>query len=133
MPRHLTPDTIDTIVSLVEKWEGKLSWPLLVNAVSRTIGTKYSRQTLSSKVNIQTAFNERKQQLKTGSKTPKYYTTREVDLALQQLERLKNKNKTLKREKDVLLGQIATWSYNAAIKGLSERELNAPVPNANRK
>ncbi|WP_319470115.1 hypothetical protein [uncultured Pseudodesulfovibrio sp.] len=133
MSRHLTPDAIDAIVVLIEKWEGKLSWPLLVNAVFLVIGSKYSRQTLSSKAKIQAAFDERKQQLKTGSKAPKYYTTREVDLALQQLERLKLENKALKKERDTLLGQISIWSYNAAIKGLSERELNAPIPSANRK
>jgi len=132
MPKHLTPELIEQIVEIINGWSGKLTWPLIVAAVERNLGWKYTRQTLAKNDDIKDAFLIKKEQLSGDGFEPTYYTPREMKKALDQLDRLKAENRVLKRKVKAQAAQRMQWAYNAGIEGLTEDKLNAPLPSVDR-
>jgi len=132
MPKHLTPELIEQIVEIINNWSGKFTWPLIVAAVERDLGWKYTRQTLAKNDDIKDAFLVKKEQLSGDGFEPIYYTPREMKKALDQLGRLKAENKVLKDKLKAQSAQLMQWSYNAAIEGITEDKLDAPLPSVDR-
>lgn len=123
---------IDKIVRIIDNWEGKITWELIVEAVERSLNAQYSRQTLSKKDNIKDAYNKKKDQLSGEKCAPIYYTPREMQKVLDRLDRLENENKQLKKQVDTQIIQLAQWAYNANARGLTCADLNTPLPPVDR-
>ena len=133
MPKHLTSELVDQIVEIIDNWSGKMTWPLIVAAVDRNIGWKYTRQTLAKNDSIKDAYLIKKEQLSGEEYAPIYYTPREMKKALDRLERLEAENKILKRRVKAQAAQLMRWAYNAGIEGITEGKLNAPLPSVDRR
>lgn len=116
MHRHLTHEMIDKIVRIIDNWEGKITWELIVEAVERSLNAQYSRQTLSKKIISRTHITK-KDQLSGEKCAPIYYTPREMQKVLDRLDRLENENKQLKKQVDTQIIQLAQWAYNANARG----------------
>lgn len=52
--------------------------------------------------------------------------------AAERLERLEAENERLRQENEKILEQFVRWQYNAYARGLSERDLNRPLPTIDR-
>jgi len=133
MPKHLTPELVEQVVEIINDWSGKLTWPLIVAAVERNLGWKYTRQTLAKNDDIKDAFLVKKEQLSGEGYAPAYYTPREMKKALDRLDRLEAENKILKRRVKAQAAQLMQWAYNAGIEGITEDKLNAPLPSVDRR
>ena len=82
---------------------------------------------------IKDAFALRKDALsKTAGTAPKTVESPELQLALDQIERLKSTCERLEAENQRLLEQFVTWAYNAHTRGLDEAFLSRPLPPVNR-
>lgn len=126
MAKHLSDRDIERVVGLLDGWRGKLTWEALSKACRSTIGTSPARQTLHRASRIAQAFAATKSRLVATQRSVKGMPS--VQVALDRIARLTMENERLKRENNRLLEQFVVWQYNAHVKGLTDRDLNRPLP-----
>lgn len=130
MAKHLTPKNIDTLIRLLDGWEGKLTWDALCDEGAKLIGSRPTRQTLNAHGSIKNAYLSRKKNLKTGliqSKRPA-----SLSIAAQRIRGLEGENSRLKEENERLLEKFIRWQYNAYKHGMSKQSLDELLPPINR-
>lgn len=137
--RNLTDVDIASIVGLLDGWKGPLTWDGLIEAISKRLGARYTRQTLSKHPSIQNGFNLAKSrhsasQNGLGNHGPNLVGLSEAEAMIfsERFERLSAECDRLKLENKQLLEQFVVWAYNAHIRGLDEVFLNRPIPEVNR-
>lgn len=130
MAKHLTNRDIELLVSLIDGWNGKLTWEALCDQAEGLIGTRSSRQTLNAHAREKSAFLDKKIQQKSGSQP----TKRPASLAIaeQRIQRLESQNQRLKSENGLLFERFIRWQYNAQLRGLSQVVLDTPLPRIDR-
>ena len=126
MAKHLTTRDIDVVIDVLSGWKGKLTWELLCDEVAGLIGTRPTRQTMSSHDRIKQAFSDKKTQQKSGPLPTK--RPQSLAIAEQRIHRLESENQRLKAENGRLLERFIQWQYNAQKRGLSKAVLDAPLP-----
>jgi hypothetical protein len=130
MGKHLTDHDIEYIVGLLDGWSNKLTWETLCDACVPVIGAKPARQTLASIVRIESAYAACKKRLKENNNEVRLPPSRQM--VAERINRLERENERLKRENIELLQQFVVWQYNAHCKGLSNIDLNKPLPGIDR-
>lgn len=129
----LTPARLQVVLDTLDSWIGKLTWDLLIEAVEKATGIRYSRFTFVEYPQIANAFSLKKDALRGTWKTPGSEPRDErVRAALEQVERYKAKAQRLEYENQLLLEQFVTWAHNAERKGVTMMMLNAPLPKPQR-
>ncbi len=126
MAKHLTDMDIEKIVGVIDGCTGKLTWDWVCDTAAKAVGKRPTRQSLNTHVRIKAAFKNKKERLKSGAgeiKTPPSLT-----VAAQRIKRLEEENARLKKENELFLEQFVVWQYNAYRNGLSEAQLNDPLP-----
>ncbi len=131
MGRHLRDIDILRLVELLDGWKGALTWDALSEASLRAIGLSPTRQTLSRIVRVQDAFAAAKARIKAGEGEDRK-VPHSIKLAADRIARLENENARLSRENAALLEQFVVWQYNAYVKGMTQAELNRPLPKVDR-
>ena len=126
MAKHLRDRDIERIVTLLDGWRGKLTWDRLCDACEPKIGTRPTRQTLAKSQRVTGAYKATKKRIKSEDDAVNAPPT--LKMAADRIERLKRENERLERENGELLEQFVVWQYNAHVKGLSDRDLNQPLP-----
>jgi hypothetical protein len=131
MAKHLTDKDIKNIVSLLDGWnsDSKLTWDNLCELALKRHNISSTRQTIQKPVRIKTAFNDRKEALKSGQEKPK--TPASLKIATKRIEKLENENARLESESDDLLAQFVVWQYNAYANGMTVEQLNRSMPAKN--
>ena len=129
----LTDERIEVVLDTLDAWKGKLTWDLLIAAVSKTTGITYSRFTFVEYPQVANAFSMKKDALR-GTWDGKSTSPRDerVRTALEQAERSRAKAQRLEQENQLLLEQFVTWAVNAERKGVTMTMLNAPLPKPQR-
>lgn len=130
MAKHLTAADIAAIANDLYSWEGPLSWEGLCDKVSSVVGKRPTRQSLSSHLEIRTAFAQAKSQSRTGAVPVP--TPSSLKIAGERISRLEAEISALKRENSLLLEQFVRWQYNASNAGIHESQLNKPLPRIDR-
>jgi hypothetical protein len=130
--KNLTDTDIKQVVEILDGWSGKLTWELLIDAVELRMHNRYTRQTLHKHERIRHAFDLQKKNLSGVEGNAGRTVTREMQIALQQIERLKAENRRLESENDRLLEQFTRWAYNAHTRGLDKEFLDQPLFAVNR-
>lgn len=129
----LTEERVKSVVDILDGWSGKLTWDLLLDAVEKSTGFRYSRFTFAEYPEIANAFSLRKDMLRGTWKGERSQPRDErVRAALEQVERYKAKAERLEKENQLLLEQFVTWATNAERKGVTMAMLNAPLPKPER-
>lgn len=126
MAKHLSPKDLDLIVGLIDGWDGKLAWEALCDAIEPLIGSRPTRQTLSSHEKIKSAFTHQKARLKSGFVSTKRPAS--LSIAEQRIRRLEAENNRLERENARLLERFMRWQYNAHKFNVSADKLDEPLP-----
>ncbi len=133
MSKQISKDGIETIVKMLDVWDTKLTWDLLLDAVEKRLRVRYTRQALSNYDRISRAFSDKKASLRdTAGSSPHKSLPPELQKAYERIEALSAENSRLKKESDALLEQFTRWAYNAHSRGLDEKFLNKPLPPINR-
>lgn len=127
MAKHLTKQDIKSIINLIIGWsDNKLTWDTICSASEKIIHKKPTRQSLSTNIEIKSAYNSRKKAIReTGVINPK---PSNLNIAAQRIAHLQVENDLLKKRNAALLEQFVIWQYNAYKHGLSEQQLNVPLP-----
>lgn len=131
MSKHLSDARIAEIVSVIDGWRGKLTWQLLIDALEPRMG-RYSRVALSNHTRIADAFRARKSAIGGREEGAVEGKTKEIQMLLGRIDRLKSENERLERENQAFLEQFARWAYNAYNSGISQEELNKTLPKIDR-
>ncbi|MEN3277565.1 MAG: hypothetical protein V7631_3355 [Massilia sp.] len=129
----LTDERIATVIETLDTWKGKLTWELLLDAVEKSAGHRYSRFTFAEYPEIANAFSLRKDALR-GTLPRARGEPRDERLraALAQVERYQAKLERLEAENQLLTEQFVTWAINAERNGVTLHMLNAPLPKPDR-
>jgi hypothetical protein len=129
----LTEESILSVLEIIDSWKNRLTWDLLIDAVAKQLGHKYSRFTFAEHERIARAFSIRKDALKGKSKEgPSQPRDERVKAALEQVDRYRAKVVRLEAENQLLLEQFVTWATNAERFGVTIAKLNAPTPKPSR-
>ncbi len=124
----LTEERIQVVLDTLDGWKGKLTWPLLIDAIESVTRIKYSRFTFAGYPRIANAFSLKKGALRgTWKAEPSAPRDELVRAALEQVARYKAQNERLKQENELLLEQFVIWAHNAERKGVTVMMLNAPL------
>lgn len=137
--RNLTDADIASIVGVLDGWTETLSWEGLIEAISKRLGVRYTRQTLSKHVRIQNGFNLAKTRQSAarnepGSKGLNLAGLSDVEAKIisERYQRLSAEVDRLRLENEQLLEQFIVWAYNAHTRGLDEAFLSRPIPSVDR-
>lgn len=125
----LTDERITNVIEILDEWKGKLTWELLLDAVEKATGHRYSRFTFAEYPQIANAFSLRKDALR-GTLPRSRGEPRDERLraALSQVDRYKAKIDRLEAENQLLTEQFVTWAINAERRGVTLDMLNATLP-----
>ncbi len=132
MPKQIvTKKSLPKIMRELDRWEGKLTWPLFCARVAKVLQVdSVSRHTLLRYDGIRHRFQVRQQELREGAdQAPRDYALEAVAKRILDLEA---QVRRLEDTNTLLLEQFQQWQYNAYAANLSEEQLNAPLPKVNR-
>ncbi len=129
----LTDERIAIVLELLDEWRGKLTWELLLDAVEKKTGHRYSRFTFAEYPEIANAFTFKKNTLRGSlSRERSAPKDEQIRAVLAQVDRYRQKAERLQAENQLLVEQFVTWAINAERKGVTMDMLNAPLPKPNR-
>lgn len=128
---RLTSDEIEQIVELLTSWRGELSWDLLTERVEAVLRRSFSRQGLAKHENIQTAYQQAKDRIRTEKPTYSEPVP-EIELMQNTIDSLRAKIAVMEAERGRFEEKFATWLYNARSRGISEVDLNRQLPKVDR-
>lgn len=134
MPKKIvTRTTLPKILRELDRWEGKLTWPLFCERVAKLLGVEsISKHTMYQYPAIKQAFQQRQQSLREarGSK-PHDYT---LEVAMKRIADLEAEVKRLEETNNLLLDQFRRWQYNAYSFNVRMDSLdwNKPLPRIDR-
>lgn len=134
--KNLDDAAIEDVVQVLDGWQGKLTWDLLIKAVAQRTGRTYTRQALHRHQRISEAFQLCKQQVSRSrpltEKSPERLSADEVKVLIDRCARLEGENARLRVVNERLLLQFEVWLYNAHTRGLDADFLNRPLPSIDR-
>lgn len=134
--KNLDEAAIEEVVQVLDGWQGKLTWDLLVKAVAQRTGRTYTRQAFHRHQRISETFQLCKQQVSRSrpltEKSPERLSADEVKALIDRCARLEGENARLRVVNERLLLQFEVWLYNAHTRGLDADFLNRPLPSIDR-
>lgn len=132
MPKQIVTDrTIPKILRELDRWQGKLTWPLFCDRVAKILQVdSVSRHTLMRYEGIRHRFNVRQQELRDAAdQEPRNYA---LEAANKRILDLEAQVRRLEDTNTLLLEKFQRWQYNAYAHGLRMEQLDAPLPAVNR-
>ncbi len=130
--KNLCDADIEAIVGILDGWDGKLTWDLLIEGIESRMRVQYTRQALSQHQRVKLAFQLAKERLGGVPRTKERSRTRlneaDAQALIERYKRLEAENARLKFENERLLEQFVTWAYNASTRGLDMGFLCQPLP-----
>ncbi|MGY4800053.1 hypothetical protein [Teichococcus aerofrigidensis] len=126
-------------MTLLETWEGPLTWERLVERAALVLGRSYTRQALDGHEAVKDAYQARKQRirvirdsLRKGKATSEELPP-ELAVALRRAEAAELRVRALEQTVERYRAKFILWLYNARNAGLTEDQLNSPLPAVDQK
>jgi hypothetical protein len=134
MPKKvITKATLPKILRELDRWEGKLTWPLFCERVAASLGvSSISRHAMYLYPTIKERFQERQKDLREARDLlPRDYT---IEAATKRINDLEAQVKRLEETNTLLLDQFRRWQYNAFANNIRMDTLawDKPLPEVNR-
>ncbi|HDO1318117.1 hypothetical protein [Aeromonas veronii] len=131
MAKHLENRDIKAIVNLIRGWpEEKLTWLAICEAAESLVGKFPSRQSLNLHEEIVSAYQTKKEALK--SRGPKKSRPASLNIAAARIANLESEIEELKDENRRYKQQFVIWQYNAYKHGMKEYQLYEQMPRIDR-
>jgi hypothetical protein len=123
----LSDERIEAILEILDRWSGKLTWEKLIDVIEQKLMCRYTRQALDGHERVALSFRLAKKRIRGETGRPPV-----EDPALQKAyERIAGLEAKLDRvlgENEQLISKFIRWAYNAHLKGMTERQLDQPLP-----
>lgn len=134
MPKQIvTKTSLPKIMRELDRWEGKLTWPLFCERVAKVLNVaSVSKHTMYLYPAIKERFQQRKKDLRDVVKQrPRDFT---LDAATRRVADLEAQVKRLEESNGLLLDQFRRWQYNAYANNvrMGLLDLDKPLPQVNR-
>lgn len=134
MPRIVvTKAALPKILRELDRWEGKLTWPLFCARVALVLGVgSVSKHTMYLYPTIKERFQQRQRDLReTKDALPRDFTLRG---AVRRIADLEAQVRRLEETNNLLLDQFRRWQYNAYANNvrIDLLQLDRPLPSLNR-
>lgn len=132
MPKKIiTASSLPKILRELDRWEGKLTWPLFCERVAKVLGVdSISRHTMYQYPAITERFQQRQRDLRDARDSrPRDYT---LDAAQKRIADLEAQVKRLNETNEALLDQFRRWQYNAYANNVPMDKLDRPLPKVDR-
>lgn len=134
MPKKIvTRTTLPKILRELDRWEGKLTWPLFCARVAKLLGVEsISKHTMYQYPAIKQAFQQRQQSLREARDSkPHDYT---LEVAIKRIADLEAEVKRLEETNNLLLDKFRRWQYNAYALNVQMDSLDwdKPLPGVDR-
>ena len=130
MGTHLTKDDVEEVVSVLDSWPAgtTLTWDAVLRRCEAQHGIYSTRRTFWRNPKIRLAFKTRKATLR--AERPSRSSASFLE---SQIRTLRAENARLSKENQRLSELFAQWQYNAYKRGITEHDLNGPMPRADRR
>ncbi len=134
MPKKIiTKASLPKIMRELDRWEGKLTWPLFCDRVAKVLGVaSVSKHTMYLYPAIKEQFQRRQKDLREARDAlPRDFT---LDVATRRIADLEAQVKRLEATNNLLLDQFRRWQYNAYANNVRMDLLawDKPLPEVNR-
>lgn len=134
MPKQIiTKATLPKVMRELDRWEGKLTWPLFCARVAKVLDVgSVSKHTMYLYPAIKEGFQRRQKDIRTAREAlPRDYT---LDAATRRIADLEAQVKRLTETNELLLDQFRRWQYNAYANNvrMDLLALDKPLPEVNR-
>ncbi|MDA8181553.1 MAG: hypothetical protein M0Z26_04290 [Acidithiobacillus sp.] len=134
MPKRIvTKASLPKILRELDRWEGKLTWPLFCERVARVLDVaSVSKHTMYLYPSIKERFQQRQKDLREASDAlPMDFT---LEAANRRIAELEAQVKRLEETNTLLLDQLRRWQYNAYANNVRMDLLDwdRPLPEVNR-
>lgn len=134
MPKHIvTRSSLPKILRELDRWTGKLTWPLFCQRVANVLGVEsISRHTMYQYPAVVERFQQRQRDLREAAKAiPRNFT---LEVATRRVTDLEAQVKRLEETNTLLLDQFRRWQYNAYAHGVRMDRLDwdKPLPAVDR-
>ena len=110
-----------------------MKWDALVKACEISLGIKTTRQALDRKQKIKDAFQMYQRTQKLDLSDVSSARPNDINTAHARIDGLVKKVKRLEYENAALKEKFLVWQYNADQRGMTEEELNRPIPRHDKK
>ena len=113
MPKKIiTKATLPKVLRELDRWEGKLTWPLFCSRVAKVIGVEsVSKHTMYLYPTIKEGFQRKQKDLRlTAHAKPRDFT---LNAASRRIADLEAQVARLEAANELLLDQFRRWQYNA--------------------
>ena len=130
MPKRIvTRASLPRILRELDRWHGKLTWPLFCARVATVLGAEtLSRHTMFQYPAIVERFQQRQRDLREAAQSlPRNFT---LEVAIKRVADLEAQVKRLEATNNLLLDQFRRWQYNAFAQGVrvDTLDLDRPLP-----
>lgn len=134
MPKKIiTKATLPKIMRELDRWEGKLTWPLFCDRVAKVLNVaSISKHTMYLYPAIKERFQQRQKDLREAKEAlPRDFT---LDAATRRIADLEAQVKRLEDTNKLLLDQFRRWQYNAYANNvrMDFLALDKPLPEVDR-
>lgn len=134
MPKKIiTKATLPKILRELDRWDGKLTWPLFCDRVAKVLGVpSISKHAMYLYPAIKERFQQRQKDLREArTALPRDFT---LDVATRRISDLEAQVKRLDETNRLLLDQFRRWQYNAYANNIRMDFLtwDKPLPEVNR-